>query len=67
MTIHSNVQDTCVHSIIKMSWVEVSLYWFCQYLHLLQKSLLVVVGGGTVKIASAPGPDHLISNWNRLE
>ena len=27
----------------------------------------VVVGGGTVKIASAPGPDHLIFNWNRLE
>ena len=25
------------------------------------------VGGGTVKIASAPGPDHLILNWNRLE
>ena len=24
-------------------------------------------GGGTVKIASAPGPDHLILNWNRLE
>ena len=24
-------------------------------------------GGGTVKIASAPGPDQLILNWNRLE
>ena len=24
-------------------------------------------GGDTVKIASAPGPDHLILNWNRLE
>ena len=28
---------------------------------------LVGGGGGTVKIASAPGPDHLILNWNRLE
>ena len=26
-----------------------------------------VGGGGTVKITSAPGPDHLILNWNRLE
>ena len=34
--------------------------------HCLQKSLMVG-GGGTVKIASAPGPDHLILNWNRLE
>ena len=25
------------------------------------------VGGDKVKIASAPGPDHLILNWNRLE
>ena len=25
------------------------------------------VGGGTVKITSAPCPDHLIFNWNRLE
>ena len=24
-------------------------------------------GGDIVKIASAPGPDHLILNWNRLE
>ena len=24
-------------------------------------------GGGTVKITSAPGPDHLILNWNRLK
>ena len=23
--------------------------------------------GGTVKITSAPGPDHLILNWNRLD
>ena len=36
--------------------------------HCLQKSLLLVGGGGgTVKITSAPGPDHLILNWNRLE
>ena len=26
-----------------------------------------VVVGGTVKITSAPGPDHLILNFNRLE
>ena len=26
-----------------------------------------LLGGGTVKIASAPGPYHLILNWNRLE
>ena len=26
-----------------------------------------VVGGGTVKIASAPGPDRPILNYNRLK
>ena len=36
-------------------------------LHLLQKSLVGGGGGDTVKITSAPGPDHLILNWNRLE
>ena len=37
--------------------------------HQLQKSLVVGGGGGTVKITSAPGPDHLMIrlNWNRLE
>ena len=36
--------------------------------HLLQKSFLGGGGGGdTVKITSAPGPDHLILNWNRLK
>ena len=37
--------------------------------HCPQKSLLWVGGGGggTVKITSAPGPDHVILNWNRLE
>ena len=34
-------------------------------LHLLKKSLLGG-GGDTVKITSAPGPDHLILNWHRL-
>ncbi len=33
----------------------------------LQKSLVGGGGGDTVKIASTPGPDHLILNWNRLE
>ena len=31
------------------------------------KKFAVGVGGDTVKITSALGPDHLILNWNRLE
>ena len=33
----------------------------------LEKFVGVWVDGGTVKITSAPGPDHLILNWNKLE
>ena len=35
--------------------------------HLLQKSFLGGGGGDRVKITSAPGPDHLSLNGNRLE
>ena len=57
-----DVQDTCLHSIIKMSWSEVSLYWFGGRICSRKVSGWLGGGGDTVKIASAPGPDHLILN-----
>ena len=53
-----DVQDTCLHSIIKMSWLEVSLYW----LWVSISSRKALQWWWVVKITSAPGPDHLILN-----
>ena len=55
-----------VQDMIKMSWLEVSLHWIGIIISPRKVSWVVVVGG-TVKITSAPGTDHPILNWNRLE
>ena len=60
-----DVQDTCLHIFIKISCLEVSLYWFG--VTICSRIVCWVGGGGTVKITLAPGPDHLILDWNRLE
>ena len=35
------------------------------FLSAVEKFLVGWVVGGTVKITMAPGPDHLILNWNK--
>ena len=58
-----DVQDTYLHRIINMSWLKVSLYLFWGFTSSRKVSWVGGGGGGdTVKIASAPGPDHLILN-----
>ena len=46
-----------------LRWLEVIQYGF-EVIRSQRKVswVVVVVGGGTVKITSAPGPDHLILN-----
>ena len=56
-----------LHCMNKMSSLKANLYLFWVSIVLRKVCWLMVMVGGTVKIASATGPDPLILNWYRFE